>query len=126
MLISNFAVTLDTIIKHYEWELDRISFSKEDQAHTDEWLAAFKETSIWATLSQIRHSLSVEKRSVIWKYIFSLLGLLIFTTLAVVLGYFVLTRYYLTLRHRVTQWVLHHLPESIRKPLPKNISRVAV
>jgi len=114
VLIANFAVTLDTVIKHYEWELDRISFSEEEQAHTDEWLAAFEETSIRATLSQIRHSLSVEKRSVIWRYIFSLLGLLIFTTLAVVLGYFVLTRYYLTLRHRVTQWVLHLLPESIR------------
>jgi hypothetical protein len=114
VLISNFAVTLDTVIKHYEWELERISFSEEEQAHTDEWLAAFEDTSIRATLGQIRHSLSVEKRSVIWKYIFSLLGLVIFTTLAVILGYFVLTRYYLTLRHRVTQWVLHLLPESIR------------
>ncbi len=38
--ISNFAVTLDTVIKHYEWELERISFSEEEQAHTDEWLAA--------------------------------------------------------------------------------------
>jgi len=114
VLISNFAVTLDTVIKHYEWELDRISFSEEEQAHTDEWLAAFEETSIRATLSQIRHSLSVKKRSVIWKYIFSLLGLVIFTSLAVILGYFVLTRYYLTLRHRVTQWVLHLLPESVR------------
>jgi hypothetical protein len=114
VLISNFAVTLDTVIKHYEWELERISFSEEEQAHTDEWLAAFEDTSIRATLGQIRHSLSVEKRSVIWKYIFSLLGLVIFTTLSVILGYFVLTRYYLTLRHRVTQWVLHLLPESIR------------
>jgi len=114
VLISNFAVTLDTVIKHYEWELERISFSEEEQAHTDEWLAAFEDTSIRATLGQIRHSLSVEKRSVIWKYIFSLLGLVIFTTLSVILGYFVLTRYYLTLRHRVTQWVLSLLPESIR------------
>ncbi len=114
MLIANFAVTLDTIIKHYEWELDRISFSDEEQAHTDEWLAAFEETSIRATLSQIRHSLSVEKRSVVWKYIFSLMGLLIFTAFAVALGYLVLTRYYLTLGHRVTQWVLHLLPESVR------------
>jgi hypothetical protein len=91
VLISNFAVTLDTVIKHYEWELDRISFSEEEQAHTDEWLTTFEDTSIRATLSQIRHSLSVEKRSVVWKYIFSILGLLIFTTLAVILGYFVLT-----------------------------------
>jgi hypothetical protein len=114
VLISNFAVTLDTVIKHYEWELERISFSEEEQAHTDEWLATFEDTSIRATLGQIRHSLSVEKRSVIWRYIFSLLGLVIFTTLSVILGYFVLTRYYLTLRHRVTQWVLQLLPESIR------------
>ncbi len=107
-------MTLDTVIKHYEWELERISFSEEEQAHTGEWLAAFEDTSIRATLGQIRHSLSVEKRSVIWKFIFSLLGLVIFTTLAVILGYFVLTRYYFTLRQRVTQWVLHLLPESIR------------
>ena len=120
VLISNFAVTLDTVIKHYEWELDRISFSEEEQAHTDEWLTTFEDTSIRATLSQIRHSLSVEKRSVIWKYIFSILGLLIFTTLAVILGYFVLTRYYLTLKHRVTQWVLHLLPESIRALIPSS------
>jgi hypothetical protein len=120
VLISNFAVTLDTVIKHYEWELDRISFSEEEQAHTDEWLTSFEDTSIRATLSQIRHSLSVEKRSVIWKYIFSILGLLIFTTLAVILGYFVLTRYYLTLKHRVTQWVLHLLPESIRALIPSS------
>jgi hypothetical protein len=114
VLIANFAVTLDTVIKHYEWKLDRISFLDEEQAHTDEWLAAFEETSIRATLSQIRHSLSVEKRSVIWKYIFSLLGLLIFIAFAVAIGYLVLTRYYLTLLHRVTQWVLHLLPESIQ------------
>jgi hypothetical protein len=120
VLISNFAVTLDTVIKHYEWELDRISFSEEEQAHTDEWLTTFEDTSIRATLSQIRHSLSVEKRSVVWKYIFSILGLLIFTTLAVILGYFVLTRYYLTLKHRVTQWVLHLLPESIRALIPSS------
>jgi hypothetical protein len=120
VLISNFAVTLDTVIKHYEWELDRISFSEEEQAHTDEWLTTLEDTSIRATLSQIRHSLSVEKRSVVWKYIFSILGLLIFTTLAVILGYFVLTRYYLTLKHRVTQWVLHLLPESIRALIPSS------
>ncbi len=113
VLIANFALTLDTVVKHYEWELDRISFSDDEQAHTDEWLAAFEEKSIWATLSQIRHSLAVEKRSVIWRYIFSLLGLLVFTTLSVALGYIFFTRYYLTLRHRVTQWVLHILPESV-------------
>ena len=118
VLISNFAVTLDTVIKHYEWELDRISFSEEEQAHSDEWLTTFEDTSIKATLTQIRHSLAAEKRSSIWQYIFSLLGLVIFTTLAVILGYIFFTRYYLTLRQRVTQWVLHILPESVRALMP--------
>jgi hypothetical protein len=118
VLISNFAVTLDTVIKHYEWELDRISFSEEEQAHSDEWLTTFEDTSIKATLTQIRHSLAAEKRSSIWQYIFSLLGLVIFTTLAVIVGYVFFTRYYLTLKHRVTQWVLHILPESVRALIP--------
>jgi predicted PurR-regulated permease PerM len=118
VLISNFAVQLDTIIKHYEWELDRISFSAEEQAHSDEWLAAFEETSIRATLTQIRHSLAVEKRSSIWKYIFSLLGIAIFTTVSVILGYILFTRYYFTLRQRVIDWVMHILPESIRALMP--------
>jgi hypothetical protein len=114
VLISNFAVQLDTIIKHYEWELGRISFSAEEQAHSDEWLAAFEETSIRATLTQIRHSLAVEKRSSIWKYIFSLLGIAIFTTVSIILGYILFTRYYFTLRQRVIDWVMHILPESVR------------
>jgi predicted PurR-regulated permease PerM len=118
VLISNFAVQLDTIIKHYEWELDRISFSAEEQAHSDEWLAAFEETSIRATLTQIRHSLAVEKRSSIWKYIFSLLGIAIFTTVSVILGYILFTRYYFTLRQRVIDWVMHILPESVRVLMP--------
>ena len=114
VLISNFAVTLDTVIKHYEWELDRVSFSEEEQAHSDEWLQAFEDTSIRATLSQIRHSLAAEKRSTIWRYIFSLLGLTVFATLAILFGYVFLTRYYFTLKTRVVNWVMNILPESVR------------
>jgi hypothetical protein len=114
VLISNFAVTLDTVIKHYEWELDRISFSEEEQAHSDECLEAFEDTSVKATLSQIHHSLAAEKCSSIWHYIFSLLGLAIFATFSIILGYALFTRYYFTLRQRVIHWVMHILPESIR------------
>jgi hypothetical protein len=38
--------------------------------------------------------------------------------LAVILGYIFFTRYYLTLRQRVTQWVLHILPKSVRALMP--------
>ena len=67
-----------------------------------------------ATLTQIRHSLAVEKRSSIWKYIFSLLGIAIFTTVSIILGYILFTRYYFTLRQRFIDWVMHILSESVR------------
>ncbi len=118
VLISNFAVQLDTVIKHYEWELGRISFSAEEQAHSDEWLAAFEETSIRATLTQIRHSLAVEKCPSIWSFIFSLLGIVIFITVAVLISYAFFTRYYFTLRQRVIHWVMHILPELVRALMP--------
>jgi hypothetical protein len=42
VLISNFAVQLDTIIKHYKWELERVSYSAEEQACSEKWLATLK------------------------------------------------------------------------------------
>ena len=61
---------------------------------------------------------SVEKRSSIWKYIFHLLGIAIFTTVSIILGYILFTRYYFTLRQRVIDWVMHILPESVRALMP--------
>jgi hypothetical protein len=118
VLISNFVVRLDTVIKHYEWELGQISFSAEEQAHSDEWLATFEETSIRATLTNIRHSLAVEKCSSIWSFIFSILGIVIFITVAVLIGYALFTRYYFTLCQRVIHWVMHILPESVCALMP--------
>jgi hypothetical protein len=59
VLISNFAVQLDTVIKQYEWELGQISFSAEERAHSDEWLAAFEENPGQATLTTICQSLAL-------------------------------------------------------------------
>ncbi len=118
VLISNFAVQLDTVIKHYEWKLGQISFSVEEQAHLDEWLAAIEENTGRSTLTTIRHLQAVEKRSSIWSFIFSLLGIVIIITLSVFVGYTVLTRYYLTIRQRVIRWVMHILPESVRSLMP--------
>ncbi len=98
VLISNFAVQLDTVIKHYEWELGQISFSAEEQAHSDEWLATFEETPGRATLTNICQSLAVEKCSSIWSFIFSLLRIVIFVTVAIFIGYALFTRYYFILR----------------------------
>jgi hypothetical protein len=61
MPISNFAVPLDTVIKHYEWELDQVSFSPEEQAQSDDWLSVMDPENIAkSTLTAIRQSLAVE------------------------------------------------------------------
>jgi hypothetical protein len=39
VLISNFAIQLDAVIKHYKWELEQVFFSPEEQARSEEWLA---------------------------------------------------------------------------------------
>jgi hypothetical protein len=114
VLISNFAVQLDTVIKHYEWDLGRISFSAEEQAQSEEWLSTLEDNVRKSTFSTIRHSLAVERRSTVWSYIFGLLGILIAVTVVVLLGFAFITRHFLTLRHRVTQWVTALLPASVR------------
>jgi len=98
VLISNLAVQLDTVIKHYEWDLGRISFSVDEQANSEEWLAAMEDNIGKYTLMTICHSLAVERRSSIWQFIFGLLSLGIAISLTVLLGYVILTRHFLTLR----------------------------
>jgi len=114
VLISNFAVQLDTIIKHYEWDLGRILFSAEEQAHSEEWLSTLEDNVRKSTFTTIRHSLAVKRRSTMWLYIFGLLGILVAVTVIVLLGSAFITRHFLTLRHRVTQWVTALLPASVR------------
>jgi hypothetical protein len=97
VLISNFAVQLDMVIKHYEWDLGRISFSDNEQAHSEEWLAAMEDNVGKSTLTTIHHSLAVERRSLVWHFIFGLLSIVITISLAVLLGYAILTRHFLTL-----------------------------
>jgi hypothetical protein len=66
------------------------------------------------TLTTIRHSLTVERRSSIWSFTFGLLGIIIAVTLATLLGYAILTWHFLTLRQCVTRWVTLLLPKSVR------------
>ncbi len=64
VLVSNFAVQLDTVIKHYEWHLGRILFSTDEQAHSEEWLAAMEDNVGKSMLTTIHQSLAVERRFV--------------------------------------------------------------
>jgi hypothetical protein len=105
VLISNFVVQLDTVIKHYKWELGQISFSAKGQAHSEEWLTTIEDNVGQLTLTTICHSLAAEKRSSVWSFLFSLLAVIIVIALSVFLGYAILTWHFLTLHQRVTRWV---------------------
>jgi hypothetical protein len=99
-------------------------FSVDKQAHSEEWLAAMEDNIGKSTLTTIRHTLAVERRSSVWHFIFGLLSIVIAISLAVLLGYAILTRHFLTLRQRVTRWVTLLLPESVHTlmqppPLPE-------
>jgi hypothetical protein len=61
---------------------------------------------ILPTSCKLRHLTSTTGTT----YIFSLLGIAIFTTVSIILGYILFTRYYFTLRQRVIDWVMHILP----------------
>jgi hypothetical protein len=99
VLISNFTVQLDAVIKQYKWELDQVSFSPEEQAHSEEWLAVMDNESVGkSTLTTIQQLLVVECRSFIWTLIFSTLGILIIVLLAVIAGYTIFACHLLMLK----------------------------
>ncbi len=89
LIISDVSLQLDNVIKHYEWELDKITFTDEEEA------------------------LAAERRSPVWIWIFTFLGLLLLILLMVILGYFVVTRYFWTLKTRILQYLVQLLPEPV-------------
>ncbi len=114
MLISDFSLKLDTLIKHYEWDLDEIAFSLEERTLSSHWLEVLDSESVGrSTLSSIRQDLAIERRSSTWVYLFSLLGALAATILAVIIAYVVYTHYFVTFKKRVISILLHALPESV-------------
>ncbi len=38
LIISDVSLKLDNVIKHYEWELDKIAFTEEEEDRSTEWL----------------------------------------------------------------------------------------
>ena len=41
MLVSDFSLRLDSTIKHYKWDLDKIAFSPEERTLSSHWLENF-------------------------------------------------------------------------------------
>ena len=55
----------------------------------------------------------MERRSSSWVYLFSILGALAATILAVIISYIIYVHYFITLKKRVVNIILRTLPESI-------------
>ncbi len=114
LLVSDFALRLDTTIKHYEWDLEEIAFSPEERTLSSQWLQILDTESVGrSTLNSIRQDIAMEKRSSSWIYLFSILGTLAATILAVIISYIIYVHYFVTLKKRVVNIILRTLPESI-------------
>jgi hypothetical protein len=114
MLVSDFSLRLDSTIKHYEWDLDEIAFSPEERTLSSCWLEILDSESVGrSTLNSIRQDIAMERRSSSWVYLFSILGALAATILAVIIAYVANVHYFVTLKKRVVNILLHTLPEPI-------------
>jgi hypothetical protein len=114
VLISDFLLRLDSVIKHYEWDLDEIAFSLEERSLTSRWLEILDTESIGrSTLNSIRQDIAIERRSSSWIYLLSLLGLLAATILAVIGAYPVYAHHLVTLKTLIFNILLLTLPEPI-------------
>jgi hypothetical protein len=114
VLISDFSLRLDSVIKHYEWDLDEIAFSSEEHALSSRWLEILGAKNVGrSTLNSICQDIAIQKRSSAWVYLFSILGVLVATVLAVAGVYFLWVRYLTTLKARILHILLRTLPEPI-------------
>jgi hypothetical protein len=122
-LISDFTVWLDTVIKHYQWDLEQVAFSVDELAQSAKWLSTFGNEHIGKlTLSSIRQSLATKRRSSRWIYIFTFLGLISALVLAMVMVFFVVTKHLVTWKQRVVSIIHRILPEPILRLIPQPAS----
>ncbi len=99
MLVSHFSLRLGSIFKHYKWDLDEIAFSPEERTLSSRWLEILDSESVsCSTLNSIHQDIAMEKRLSSWTYLFSILGALAVTILAVVISYVVYVHYFVTLK----------------------------
>ncbi len=114
LVISDVSLKLDNVIKHYEWELDKITFTDEEETRSTEWLTILNDEKAGrTTLNAIRQALAAERRSSVWVWIFTFLGLMSLLSLVVAAGYFIATHYFWTLKARILKYMVQLLPESV-------------
>ncbi len=114
VLISDFSLRLDSVIKHYEWDLDEIAISPEEISLSSQWLEILDAESVGrSTLNSIRQDLALERCSSTWIYLFSILGVLSATVLTVIIFCAIYARHLATLKTRIVNVLLCTLPEPI-------------
>jgi hypothetical protein len=114
VLISDFSLRLDSVIKHYEWDLDEIAFSPEERVLSERWLKILGTENVGrSTLHSIRQEIAAERRSSTWIYLFSLMGTLIAVIFAVAGSYVLWVRYSTTLKTRILHVLMRTLPEPV-------------
>jgi hypothetical protein len=114
MLVSDFSLRLDSTIKHYEWDLDEITFSPEERTLSSRWLEILDSESVGrSTLNSICQDIAMERRLSSWTYLFSILRALAATILAGIIAYAVYVHYFVTLKKQVLNILLRTLPEPI-------------
>jgi hypothetical protein len=114
LLISNFSLHLDSVIKHYEWDLDEIAFSSEERTVSSHWLEILGTENVGRTmLNSIRHDLAIEQRLTSWLFIFCVIGTLAATLLALIALYGFIAHFLFTLKMRILGILLSTLPEPI-------------
>jgi hypothetical protein len=114
LVISDVSLKLDNVIKHNELELDKITFTDEEEACSTDWLTVLNDEKAGrTTLNAIRQALTAERCSPVWVWIFTFLGLLLFILLMVVVGYLVITRYLWTLKTQILKYVVQLLPKPV-------------
>jgi hypothetical protein len=114
VLISNFSLHLDSVIKHYEGDLDEIAFSSEERTISSCWLEILGMENVGRnTLNWICQDLAIEQRSTSWLFIFCIIGTLAAVLLAIIALYGFVTRSFFTLKTRILGILLRTLPETI-------------
>ncbi len=114
VLISDFSLRLDSVIKHYEWDLDEIAFSSEERHVSSRWLEILGTENVGrTTLNSIRQDLAIEQRSTFWLFIFCVIGALVAAILASIALYGLVARTIVTLKTRILNILLRTLPKPI-------------
>jgi hypothetical protein len=92
VLIADFTLRLDSTIKHYEWDLDKIAFLPEERLISARWLNILRDKNMGCSmLNSIHQDIAIEQQLSAWKYLFTLLCILSLFLLAVVRIYIIFT-----------------------------------